>query len=61
MVITLSIFNSSGKVPVSIQLLKISVNDAPVMELPNSEVYKELCPIPWLSFHQADLVAHTQL
>ena len=45
----------------SIQLLKISVNDAPVMELPNSEVYKELCPIPWLPFHQADFVAHTQL
>ena len=33
--VTLVIFHSSGKVSVSIQLLKIFVNDGPIMELAN--------------------------
>ena len=33
--VTLAIFHSSGKVPVSIQLLKISINGGPIMELAN--------------------------
>ena len=31
----MAIFHSFGKVPVSIQLSKISVNDGPIMELAN--------------------------